>query len=110
MRHVQLTIATISLGPRPLPLRHGTLQVVERAGGIADGSLDWEIVVHTIEREPVAHASHPFELDVITGVDDDGRLVTDRYRGNALLVRAIEHSLVFRGDGELHGFDAHLLS
>lgn len=109
MRHVQLPIATVSLGPRPFPLRHGTLQVVERVGGIADGSLDWEIVLHTVDLEPVAHASHPFTLDVVTGADEDGRLTTSTMTGAALLVRSVEQTLVFRGDGDLAGFDRALL-
>ena len=105
MRHVQLVIANISIGPRPLPLRHGTLQVVERDAG----ALDWEIVLHTIEFEPVANAVHALELAVITGADDAGRLTVGDLTGEAILVRGVEHSIVFRGHGELAGFDRSLL-
>lgn len=107
MRHAQLHVATISLGPRPLPLRHGTLQVVDRSDdGDVGASLDWELVLHTIDVEPVAHGAHPLAFDVISGTDDDGRLVTSPVAGTALLVRAVEHALVFRGGSDLDGFDA----
>lgn len=109
VRHVQLVIAEVALGPRPLPLRHGTLQVVERVGGSADGSLDWEVVLHTIDHEPVAHASHPLSLQVIVGADEDGRLLTAPMDGAAILVRGLEQALVFRGNGPLGGFDMALL-
>ncbi|MFN8052951.1 MAG: hypothetical protein U0Q22_16010 [Acidimicrobiales bacterium] len=104
MRHVQLTIANIALGPRPLPLRHGTLQVVER-----DGQVDWEIVLHTIETEPVARAVHPLTIEVVTGANDDGRLTFDVFTGDAILVRTVENSVVFRGNGDLTGFDPAML-
>lgn len=104
MRHVQLVIAHATIGPRPasrpLPLRHGTLQVVERSGGAADGSLDWEVVLHTIEVEPLANAVHDLDLTLLVGADDDG-LVSGRATGRAVLVRAVDHTLVLRGDGPL---------
>lgn len=105
MRHVQLVVATAMIETRPLPLRHGTLQVVDR-----HGALDWEVVLHTVEYEPVANDLHPLRLDVITGLDADGRLGTAELRGTAALVRAIEHTVVFRGDGDLVGFDTDLLT
>lgn len=111
MRHAQLHVATISLGPRSLPLRHGTLQVVDRSDdGESSGRLDWELVLHTIEVEPVGHGAHPLTFEVISGADDDGRLVTAPVVGTALLVRAVEHVLVFRGGSDLDGFDADWLS
>ena len=104
MRHVQQIIATIALGPRPLPLRHGTVQIVER-----DDHIDWEIVLHTIEAEPIARAVHPLSLEVITGADDEGRLTISAYAGDAILVRTVDNTIVFRGEGTLAGFDpAHL--
>jgi len=109
MRHVQLVVATAAIGPRPLPLRHGTLQVVERVGGVADGSLDWEVVLHTLEQEPVANDVHGLDLDVIVAVDDDGRLVTAHLTGPAMHVRTVERGVVFRGAGPLVGFDLDLL-
>lgn len=110
MRHVQLPVATIQIGQRPLPLRHGTLQVVERVGGSADGSLDWEIVLHTIEPEPIANNVHPLTMRVITGADDEGRLVTTDLVGDAIFVRGVELTVVFRGNSALAGFDPGLLT
>ena len=105
MRHVQQIIATIALGPRPLPLRHGTLQIVER-----DDHLDWEVVLHTIEVEPVASAVHPLSIEVITGADDNGRLTVGNYAGAAIVVRTVDNTIVFRGEGTLVGFDPSHLS
>lgn len=110
MRHVQLVVATASITERPLPLRHGTVQIVERSGGAADGSLDWEVVLHTIEPEPVANASHRLRLDAITGVDRSGQLTSAALTGDAVLVRSVELALVFRGNGPLDGFDPELLA
>lgn len=110
MRHVQLVVANAAIEKRPLPLRHGTVQIVERSGGAADGSIDWEVVLHTIDPEPVANASHRLHLDLITGVDGDGRLTTATLSGDAVLVRAVELALVFRGNGPLDGFDPELLA
>lgn len=103
MRHVQLHIADIALGPRPLPLRHATVQVVER-----DGAIDWELVLHTIEVEPVATGIHPFEFRAITGASDDGQLHFTALSGDAAVVRNVDTTLVLRGAGDLIGFDESL--
>lgn len=105
MRHVQLHVAALFIGLRTLPLRHGTLQVVER-----DDHLDWELVLHTIEPEPVARSVHPLRMEVITGVRPGGTLSVDDLRGDAILVRTVENTIVFRGEGELVGFDRELLT
>ena len=47
---------------------------------------------------------------MVTGADDDGRLITSDVEGEALLVRGVEHSIVFRGHSDLRGFDRHLLA
>lgn len=110
MRHAQLHVATITLGPRPLPLRHGTLQVVDRGDDVETGGrLDWELVLHTIDVEPVAPGVHPLSFDLISGTDRSGRLSTSPISGTAVLVRAVEHALVFRGGSELDGFDERWL-
>lgn len=100
MRHVQFHIADIELGPRSLPLKYGTVQIVER-----DDVIDWEIVLHTIEVEPVAQAIHPLAFRAITGADDAGTLTFSHFRGEAALVRWVDTTLVFRGAGLLSGFE-----
>lgn len=110
MRHVQLVVVTAAIGTRPLPLRHGTLQIVERTGGAADGSLDWELVLHTIDVEPVDNAVHELHMEVVTGAAASGALTTAELQGAALHVRSVDRGLVFRGDGPLRGFDRALLA
>lgn len=104
MRHVQFHIADIELGPRPLPLKYGTVQIVER-----DDVIDWEIVLHTIESEPVAQAIHPLAFRAITGANDSGTLTFSHFHGEAALVRWVETTLVFRGAGLLSGLEEHHL-
>lgn len=106
VRHVQLTIADLSIGSRRLPLLHGTLVVVERP---EDNTLDWEVVVQTIEQEPIAHAEHDLTLNVITLVDIDRGLQLTEHNGRAIVVRSPDRTIVFRGDGHLDGFDPALL-
>jgi len=102
MLHANFHIHTLTLGPRPIPLRMATLLVVARAESAA---LDWEVVAHTVEREPVANAAHPLAMSCITGADGGGALEFTRYDGDAILVRAVDNALVFRGIGVLNGFD-----
>ncbi|MCB1283826.1 MAG: hypothetical protein M9952_03340 [Microthrixaceae bacterium] len=100
MRHAQFHIADIQLGTRSLPLRYGTLQVVDR-----EGTIDWELVLHTIDPEPVAQAIHLLAFRSITGVEESGALTLTPMQGEAALVRWVDNSLVFRGAGLLDGFD-----
>lgn len=100
MRHVQFHLADVALGPRDLPLRYGTIQIVER-----HGALDWELVLHTVEPEPVARAVHPLRFRAIAGANDLGALEFVHMSGDAILVRWVNTTLVFRGAGELSGFD-----
>ena len=102
MLHATYQLHSFELGARQLPLRIATLTVVARAESAA---LDWEVVAHTIEREPVAQAPHQIAMWSINGVDDDGRLELERFEGEAILVRAVDTALVFRGVGPLDGFD-----
>jgi hypothetical protein len=83
-----------------------TLTVVARA---ESPSLDWEVVAHTVEREPVANAAHPLTMLAITGASPDGLLDVERLDGEGILVRAVDSALVFRGNGPLEGFDVTAL-
>ena len=106
MLHATFQIHTLHLGPRSIPLRMASLLVVARAESAA---LDWEVVAQTIDREPVANQPHPLSMSCLTGADDDGRLTATTYDGEAILVRAVDDALVFRGVGTLKGFDLALL-
>lgn len=83
--------------------------MVDRTDDGDVGALDWELVLHTIDVEPVAPGVHPLAFDLISGTDRSGRLTTAPAAGTALLVRAVDHALVFRGGSELEGFDPRWL-
>ena len=107
MLHTSLTIERLVLESRDLPLRHATLMVVARA---ETPELDWEVVAHTIEPEPVAAGIYNLTLRCLDGLDDTGDLAFRQLAGSAFLVRSVERALVFRGSGMLDGFERSLLS
>lgn len=102
MMHAQLTLATLRVAGRNLALRHADLVVVARA---ESAQLDWEVVAQTARIELVGRSTHRLELGAVTGVDQDGCLLITELSGAAFLVRSVEDSLVFRGTGDLAGFD-----
>ena len=106
MRHVQLHLADLSIGPRDLPLRYATITVVQRENSDVP---DWEIVAHTVQVEPIAAATHTLSMTAIVGADDEGRLNYAAYEGTAAMVRRVDLAIVLRGVGTLAGFDERLL-
>jgi hypothetical protein len=102
MLHRRYVLADLHVGDRRLTLRHGDVVIAARA---ESGSLDWEVVVHTLEPVDVARQVHELTLSCIVGADDDGSLLTETLTGPAFLVRAVDRALVFRGDGPLDGID-----
>ena len=105
MQHVQLHLAALRIGDRDLPVRHGTLMVVQRA---ECSWPDWEIVVHTLDEEPIAAGAHQATFTAVTGADPDGLRLTEMH-GSVFLVRRVAHAIVLRGDSALAGFDPDLL-
>lgn len=101
MRHTSHVVERLMLDGRDLPLEHGTVVIVARDSG----QLDWEVVAQTIELEPVARTRHEVALRVLDGVDESGRLVFRTLTGPAVFVRAVDRTVVLRGDGELDGVD-----
>ena len=107
MRHVQLHLATLGIGARDLPLRYGTVTVVRRSN---TDDLDWEVVAHTVNEEPIAAATHELTIAVFDEPDAEGWLTTVSFTGSAALVRRVEHVVVFRGSGALPGFEDRFLA
>jgi len=109
--HTSLLVERLTLGDRDLPLDHASVVVVARAEST---ELDWEVVAHTREPEPVARGTHGVGLRCVIAVAEeenptDLRLEAVDLRGPAFLVRSIERTLVLRGTGPLDGFDLGLL-
>jgi len=102
MLHRRYVLSELAIGDRRVTLRHGDVVIAARA---ESGDLDWEVLVHTIEPVDVARKVHLLTLSCIVGANEDGALQTETMSGPAFLVRAVEHALVFRGDGPLDGID-----
>ena len=86
-----------------------TIVIVRRE---ESADLDWEVVADSTA--PVTLDLHRAELTmtaitgVDTSVDENGRLATASMSGPATVVRFVDSSVVFRGDGPLDGFDESL--
>jgi hypothetical protein len=93
LRHRSFSIASLAIGLDATTLRYADL-VVARSEGAAD--LDWELMATTLDRSPVDHGAHHLVMATAEG----GLL-----EGDAILVRSIDGTHVFRGAGPLDGFD-----
>ncbi len=102
MLHRRYVLSDLSIGDRRVALRHGDVVIAARA---ETGSLDWEVLVHTLDPIEVERQVHDLTLGCIVGADDDGTLLIETLTGPAFLVRSVERALVFRGDGPLDGID-----
>ena len=90
-----------------IPVRLASVVVVQRDEST---QLDWEVVAESTE--PIGlelHRAH-LHMTVITGADADAVLAFADLDGPAAVVRFVETTVVFRGDGDLEGFDAALLA
>ena len=117
MLHASLVVDRLVVGGRELAVDHATVVVVARA---ESAELDWEVVAHTSQVEPLARGPRQLRLSSVGTeageVDARGeasdldevrlvRLVARDLQGPAFLVRAVERAVVFRGTGPLDGFD-----
>lgn len=107
MLHRQFVIATATVDGEPVRLRHGSLVVAARAEA---QQIDWEAVLHAADGTLIFEGRYPVELDCITGVELDGRLITTRFVGHMFYVRQVDDAIVLRGDGVLEGFDMTMLA
>ncbi len=92
MQHRQFYVESLAASGRDLPLVGGDLMVVRYP---ENTSLDWELIVKTRENEALEQA--PYHL-LISGPEGN-------FTGSAILVRSDGRAHVFRGAGDLGGFD-----
>lgn len=98
MRHRSFVVATLALGIDEIPIHHGDL-VVARTESSPD--LDWELVARALDPAPVDQGAHHLTMVTAEGRD---------LHGDAIVVRSIEGTHVFRGAGPLVGIDPDELS
>ena len=92
MQHRQYYVEHLSVSGRDLPLVGGDLMVVRRP---ESPNLDWELIVRSTDDDQLDHA--PYQL-MISGPEGS-------FTGPAILVRSDGKAHVFRGAGDLGGFD-----
>ena len=92
MRHRQYYVESMAASGRELPLVGGDLMVVRYP---ENPNLDWELIVRTSHAETLESA--PYQL-LMSGPEGS-------FTGSAVLVRSDGRAHVFRGAGDLGGFD-----
>ncbi|MEZ5226047.1 MAG: hypothetical protein R2710_05065 [Acidimicrobiales bacterium] len=92
MKHRQYYVEQLAASGRDLPLVGGDLMVVRYP---ENPNLDWELIVRTRANEALDQA--PYRL-LISGPEGS-------FTGDAVLVRSDGRAHVFRGAGDLGGFD-----
>ena len=83
-------------------VRLATLVVVRRE---SQDALDWEVVAETVDDTRVELGRNELALTVVSGADGHGDVELADLRGEAQVVRFLDRSVVWRGDGPLLGFD-----
>ncbi len=107
MLHARLNVHRLHLDGAELPLRHATLVAVARA---ESRDVDWEVVADRVHDGSIEMGRHHLDMLCITGADPEGHLVLGEFDGHAVVVRVVDRTVVFRGDGPLAGLTAdHLL-
>lgn len=107
MLHSRLLLHRLVVDGTEVPVSLATLVVVDREG--ADRS-DWEIVANTTGTWPPELGRNHLEMTAISGADDNGVPELSELSGQAIVARHVEHVVVWRGDGELDGFEDRWLS
>ncbi len=92
MQHRQYYVEALVMSGRELPLIGGDLMVVRYP---ENENLDWELIVRSSGHEVIDQA--PYQL-LISGPEGS-------FTGDAVLVRSDARAHVFRGAGDLGGFD-----
>ncbi len=97
VRHRRFYITSLVIDGRRIPSKGGDLIVARRD---ENPVLDWELVHQTSEDVHIEQAAYNIHLGSPEG----------DFAGPALLVRSDGRSHVFRGAGELDGFDEGLFN
>jgi len=98
LRSKRFDLASIDIDHADVRIKYGDLLVVRHDGR---DDLDWEAVIMTFDPAPLEPA--PYHLAAVTL---DGTCLG----GDAVLVRSVDGTHVFRGAGPLTGFDDDLLT
>lgn len=94
VRSKRFTIATVSIDAADVRIKYGDLLVASQEGA---AHLDWECVVMPFDPAPIEQGAYRIEAVTL-----EGRTLT----GDAVLVRSVKGTHVFRGAGALDGMSA----
>ncbi len=92
VRHRRYYVTSLAIDGRRIPSRGGDLIVAQRD---ESPELDWELVHQSSEDVTIENAAYTIHIGSPEG----------DFAGSALLVRSDGRSHVFRGAGDLDGFD-----
>lgn len=107
VRHAKLILHRLRVDGTDTDVSLGTLVAVSREGR---ADLDWEVVAQTVGASEPQLGSVDLSLVVVSGADDAGAPELTELSGRAVVVRYVDSTVVWRGDGPLTGFeDAWLL-
>ena len=102
MRHARLVVHRLLVEGVEVPVRFATLMVVARE---ESDRPDWEVVAESTTEVSFDLRRHGLAITAVTGADDDGRLELSELAGDGAVVRFVDNTVVFRGDGPLDGLD-----
>lgn len=102
MEHARLLVHRCVVDGSEVPVRLATLVVVRRE---EHGALDWEVVAETARDARPELGRNELALTVVSGAGDTGAVELSELCGEAQVVRYVDRSVVWRGDGPLLGFD-----
>ena len=102
MRHARLIIHRLEVDHDEVTVSLATLMAVRRE---ATTDLDWEVVAKTVGATEPQLTSNDLRLVVVSGADESGAPVLSELAGPAVVVRYVDDTVVWRGDGALCGFE-----
>ncbi len=102
MRHARLLVHQLHVDGSEVTVSLATLVVVKRNGTSA---LDWELVADTVNDPATELGSCELDLVVVSGGDEEGVPELSDLHGPAVVVRYVDSTIVWRGNGPLQGFD-----
>jgi len=102
MRHARLVVHRLVVEGVEVAVRFATLVVVARDGTERP---DWEVVAESTSEVSFDMRRHRLVMTAITGADDEGGVELSELAGDAAVVRFVDNTVVFRGDGPLDGLD-----
>lgn len=101
MRHAKLIIHRLHIDDTEVAVSLATFMAVRRE---ASPGLDWEVIAKTVGTTQPQLESNQLSLVVVSGADESGAPVLSELTGPAVVVRYVEDTVVWRGNGALLGF------